>query len=66
MVPSSLSVRVGLSKFIDVIPINDLRPHEPGPGCWCKPHLNDEEPSVVVHRSLDGREAFERGERLPS
>lgn len=50
-----------------IIPLNDLREHEANGSCWCKPTLDDEgsEP-IWIHNSLDGREAFETGERLLS
>ncbi len=49
-----------------VIPVGDLREHEPLPTCWCKP-TPDEDHDVFAHHSLDGREAFEiSGGRLPS
>lgn len=48
-----------------IVPLNDLREHEPTPQCWCMPTPDDEH-DVWVHHSLDGREAFETGERLPS
>jgi len=50
-----------------VVPLNDLREHETNGSCWCKPTLDGEgsEP-IWIHNSLDGREAFETGERLPS
>jgi len=50
-----------------VVPLDDLREHETNGSCWCKPTLDDEgaEP-IWIHNSLDGREAFETGERLPS
>jgi hypothetical protein len=46
-------------------PIGDLRDHniESGPHCWCSPTLDD---GVLHHHSMDGREAFERGDRLVS
>jgi hypothetical protein len=52
---------------LHVIPVNDLREHEANGSCWCKPTLDDEgsEP-IWIHNSLDGREAFETGERQPS
>lgn len=46
-----------------IVPLNDLRDHETNGGCWCKPTLDD---GVWLHHSMDGREAFETGERLPS
>lgn len=50
-----------------VVPCDDLRGHELCPQCWCRPR-DDEEvgDAVMVHNSMDGREAFERGERQPS
>ena len=50
-----------------VVPLDDLREHETNGSCWCRPTLDDEgsEP-IGIHNSLDGREAFEAGERLPS
>lgn len=45
-----------------VYPINDLRKHSLG-DCWCRP-VDDE--GVLVHKSLDGREAYEAGDRKPS
>lgn len=51
---------------LHVVPEGDLREHDPQPTCWCKPVEDDEEPGLWVHQSMDGREAFETGERLPS
>ena len=48
-----------------VIPRRDDRLHT-WTGCACRPEPNEEQPSVIVHNSFDGREAFETGERLPS
>lgn len=41
----------------NVIPLNDLRPHEEGSGCWCRPRLNAD--SVLVHNAIDGRDILE-------
>jgi hypothetical protein len=50
-----------------VYPLDDLREHvTDGPGCWCNPTPDEEEPQLLVHHAMDGREAFEVGERLPS
>lgn len=49
-----------------VVPIDDLREHEDSAQCWCRPSEDDEEPGVWVHRAMDGREAFETGERRVS
>lgn len=46
-----------------VVPLNDLREHVANGSCWCKPTLDE---GVWLHHSMDGREAFETGERLPS
>ena len=50
---------------LHVIPLNDLREHEVSPTCWCRP-TPDEEHDVFVHHALDGREAYETGEKRPS
>lgn len=47
-----------------VYPEGDLRPHY-SCSCWCMPAV-DAEFGIVEHFSMDGREAFERGERLTS
>jgi hypothetical protein len=46
-----------------VVPLHDLREHEVNGSCWCKPTLDE---GVWLHHSMDGREAFETGERQPS
>lgn len=48
-----------------VIPTADLKPHAVQ-GCWCDPQDDDNDPCVVIHKSMDGREAFEDGLRKPS
>lgn len=48
-----------------LIPIDDWREHVITPQCWCRP-TPDEEHDIWVHHSMDGREAFNSGERLPS
>lgn len=48
-----------------VTPANDLREHDLKPLCWCDPRRDREEPSVVVHNSMDRREAYEVGEIKP-
>jgi hypothetical protein len=45
-----------------VLPLSDLREHEVSLECWCDPVDDD---GIVVHNALDGREAYERGERRP-
>lgn len=46
-----------------IAPWEDLRPHDLEPGCWCHPVEDVQFPHTWVHRSLDGREAYESGER---
>lgn len=47
-----------------VIPLNDLREHDPSEDCWCKPTLDDDgDDYVFLHHALDGRELYETGER---
>jgi hypothetical protein len=48
--------------FVHVVPLNDLREHEVSVGCWCHPTPLEDDPSVYVHHSLDGREKYESGE----
>lgn len=52
--------------FWHVLPVNDLRDHDKSASCWCKPVALEDEPRVIVHNAMDGREAFETGERKPS
>lgn len=45
-----------------IYPLDDLREHvTDGGDCWCHPEIDDE---LIIHRSLDGREKIETGERL--
>lgn len=47
---------------IHVYPHDDSAPHVlSGQECWCNPYRDEEEPSVVIHVSADGRELRERG-----
>jgi len=46
-----------------LLPINDLKPHEASEACWCHPERDDY--GSVAHNALDGREAYERGDREP-
>jgi len=52
------------------MPLNDLREHEVDMHCWCHPTLDEGweygQEKIFVHHSMDGREAFENGERMPS
>ena len=49
---------------LHVVPCDDLRPHQDTEACWCCP--SEDEVGVWVHHAMDGREAFESGERMPS
>lgn len=52
-----------MTSNIHVMPVNDLREHVDSPDCWCKPTPAEDEPRVLVHHSMDGREDFETGKR---
>lgn len=44
-----------------VYPVNDLKGHYiTSDECWCHPYKQDD---VLVHKSADSRETYERGER---
>ena len=43
-----------------VIPLDDLRPHDHMPDCWCGPRYDD---GIWVHNAADRREEYERGRR---
>lgn len=50
-----------------VIPLGDLREHQDTADCWCCPDVHDEEAGqMIVHHAMDGREAYETGQRLPN
>lgn len=51
---------------VHIAPMDDLRPHDFTSKCWCRPIEDMEHVDVWTHNSLDGREAYETGERLPS
>lgn len=53
------------SRASHVIPLGDLRDHDCGAECWCRP-VQDEEDLFWMHNAMDGREAFEDGRRSPS
>ncbi len=46
-----------------VYPLNDLREHkvDDHTSCWCHPAIDED--GIVVHNSMDGREAYENGLR---
>lgn len=45
--------------FSEMIPVDDWEEHEPGELCHCRPEYDEN--GVLMHRSFDGREDFERG-----
>jgi hypothetical protein len=49
-----------------IIPDDDFRPHDVELDCWCHPQEDFDVSGVFIHQSMDGREAFESGERLTS
>lgn len=53
-----------------IVPLGDLREHIAEEACWCHPTLDDGweygQEKIFVHHSMDGREQFEEGKRLPS
>jgi hypothetical protein len=50
-----------------IMPHNDMREHDPHMQCWCHPRLEwEDDTELAVHNSMDGREAFESGERKMS
>lgn len=58
-------------RIYHVYPVSDLREHDTTcvkvSRCWCNPVLQiEDEGVIIVHNSMDGREAFETGERKPS
>lgn len=55
----------GCGDRVHVVPLGDLREHKVD-ACWCHPTPAPEDEDVLWHHSMDGREAFESGERLPS
>jgi hypothetical protein len=45
-----------------VFPLDDLHEHDPdNSSCWCRPIYDD---GILVHNSMDGREAIEEGGHL--
>jgi hypothetical protein len=49
--------------FVHVVPLRDLRPHMQH-DCWCKPGASTNDDSVILHNSMDQREAHEQGAPL--
>lgn len=46
-----------------VVPTNDLREHITDGECWCNPEYDDID-CIVIHNSMDEREAYEEGKKL--
>jgi len=45
-----------------IIPLNDLKPHEESTTCECMPQVIFENGEmIVIHHSFDGREEIEEG-----
>jgi hypothetical protein len=51
---------------IHVAPVADLRKHLTSRDCWCKPVIDEEYFAIVIHKSMDEREAYETGKRKVS
>jgi len=60
---------VDADRIAHIEPVGDLREHDTGArgDCWCRPTVESHGAGwVVIHNAMDGREAFETGERKPS
>lgn len=53
-----------MSATVHVTPADDLYPHVDHAGCPCVPSI-EESGKLVLHRSWDGREAYEEEIHLP-
>lgn len=46
--------------MINILPRNDLKPHEESTTCDCNPNVSFENGEMIItHNSYDGREAIE-------
>ena len=55
------------TKKYHVMPVKDWKEHIDSKDCWCKPTASIDEPNVIIHNSLDGREVKElRDKVLPN
>ena len=54
--------RVRMNGYYHVIPVDDLREHEPFVSCWCRPVPDIEEETILLHNALDRRELYETGQ----
>lgn len=50
--------------FRHVVPCGDLKRHQLDPVCWCRPTIDDEDETMLIHNSADGREEYEQGRRV--
>jgi hypothetical protein len=57
----SMADDADIVREVHVIPVDDLRPHEPSRDCWCGTFEDDEDPTVIGHNSMDRRELIETG-----
>ncbi len=46
-------------RTVHVYPLEDLIPHLWSKNCPCEPKRDEQEPSMMVHNALDGRERYE-------
>ena len=53
---------VTMTNPLEVLPVNDIRTHMTGRGCWCRP-VYDHEFDLISHNSADGRERYAEGRR---
>ena len=45
---------------LDIIPIDDIKPHTPGVDCHCRPSvLTEGAVLIIVHNAYDNRETIE-------
>lgn len=52
--------------YLHVVPLDDFREHAVSRDCWCCPTEDEEDPFLIIHHSMDGRERYSRGELLPN
>lgn len=54
----------GKHLYTHIVPCADLKRHQLDPTCWCAPRVDEDDRTVVIHNSADGREAHEQGRKL--
>lgn len=47
------------SQCYHVVPVEDLKEHEPSLECWCRPYRDPLNPFGIIHNALDRRELYE-------